>query len=106
MYLKGKLLIVALTLAVVACATESRPFKWRQFKGSIGFEEAERYCKNQDEIYRDKLASSIFDTLILATAPPAGASGYSKGMAERPNVPAGMSMDTCMDKSGWQKIPR
>ena len=105
MYLKGKLSIAVLTLAVVACATESRPFKWRQIKGSIGFEQAERYCKNQDEIYRDNLATSILGTLIIATAPPAGALGASNAMAERPIGPSGMSMDTCMDLKGWKKIP-
>ena len=64
MFRRDKLLIVVLTLAIAACATESRPFKWRQIKGSIGFEQAESYCKNQDEIYRDNLATSILGTLI------------------------------------------
>ena len=102
---RDKLLMVVLTLAIAACATESRPFKWRQIKGSIGFEQAERYCKNQDEIYRGNLATSIFETLILATAPPGGALGASNAMAERPIGPSGMSMDTCMDLKGWKKIP-
>lgn len=105
MFRRDKLLMVVLTLAIAACATESRPFKWRQIKGSIGFEQAERYCKNQDEIYRDNLATSILGTLIIATAPPAGALGASNAMAERPIGPSGMSMDTCMDLKGWKKIP-
>ena len=101
----AKCIYLSIFVAFVGCATDEGSYKWRQFAGAVGFEEAERYCKNLDEIYRGKLATSIFDTLILATAPPAGASGYSKGMAERQQGQAGMDMESCMNKNGWKKIP-
>jgi len=105
MYPSGRFVCLAVLFAFAGCATDEGPYRWRQFKGSVGFESAENYCKSQDQIYRSNLTMSVFDTLMLATAPPAGAVGYSKGMAERQQGQTGMDMESCMKSKGWNKVP-